>query len=135
MQDFGYVYKANDTMYVIFADKKDPNVGVCVDENGDTAEAGYLLDEVIAYINANPTKVFTEYEDDESLRRRKANELYDLIDWFDHYFAMQLQQHSWQEDYTPSHDDIFDCDYATWEDLCAKANEVRAEIKALKEKL
>lgn len=133
MQDFGYVYKANDTMYVIFADKKDREVGVCVDENGDTANMGYRLNEVIAYVNSNPDKLFTEYEDAESIRRRKENALYDLTEWFDRYFSMQLQQHSWQEDYTPSHDDIYDCDYATWDDLCAKANEVRAEIKALKE--
>lgn len=135
MQDFGYVYKANDTMYVVFADKKDRNVGVCVDENGDTAEAGYQLDEVIAYVNATPDKVFTEYEDDEALRQKKENRLYDLIEWFDRYFSMQLQQHSWQTDYAPSRDYIFDCDYETWNEVCAKANEVRAEIKALKEKL
>lgn len=132
MQDFGYVYKANDTMYVVFADKKDKNVGVCVDEYGDSAEKGYQLNEVIEYYNANPDKAFTEYEDEESVRHRKEIRLLDLTDWFSEYFAMQLEQHSWQEDYIPSHDDYFDCEYSNWDEVCKKANEVREKIKSIK---
>lgn len=64
----------------------------------------------------------------------KAN-YYDRKRWFDKYFSMQLDQHAWQTDYKPSHDDYFNCDYADWSEVVAKANEVRAEIKALEAEL
>lgn len=129
MTAFNLVCKIHDTCYVVFADKTDKNVGVCVDEYGDTANAGYTLEDIKEYCEAYPEMVFTEYEDAESIRGRQITYLNNLEGWFDSYFTMQMQQHLWQEDYIPSHDDFFNCNYINWEELCAKANEVRAEIK------
>ena len=64
--------------------------------------------------------------------------IHELNVWFDFYFAKQLQQHSWQNDYKPSEDPYFKNEngtpktYSTFEDLKQQAQFVRDEIKRLK---
>ena len=66
--------------------------------------------------------------------------LKELINWFETYFRMQLEQHSWQKDYTPSADIYFKNEdgtfktYETFEDIIAQAEIVREEIKQLRNK-
>lgn len=66
------------------------------------------------------------------------NKLEDLTNWFNVYFRMQLEQHSWQKDYKPSVDPYFINEdgtsktYETFEDVVAQATMVRDEIKKLK---
>lgn len=58
-----------------------------------------------------------------------------LTNWFNAYFDKQLTQSMWQDDFTVSHDDYFDKDYANIDELKAQAEIVRREIKQLKENL
>ena len=71
-------------------------------------------------------------------QRRKLAE---LDAWFNAYFRMQLEQHSWQKDYKPSEDPYFKNDdgtpksYATFEDVIEQAEIVREEIKNLRKEV
>lgn len=61
-----------------------------------------------------------------------TTELSDLKFWFNDFFDKQLIQSLWQTDYTVSHDNYFNKDYETVEDLKEQAEVVRARIKELK---
>lgn len=58
--------------------------------------------------------------------------LTELENWFDNYFEKQLIQSMWQSDFKISHDEYFNCDYSDMDELKAKGEEVRAEIKNLR---
>ena len=55
-----------------------------------------------------------------------------LTNWFDNYFDKQLNQSLWQDDFTVSHDDYFNKDYANIDELKAQAKIVRNEIRELR---
>ena len=77
-----------------------------------------------------------EYSDDMQtiLLRELTNEekIEQLTNWFDNYFDKQLTQSQWQDDFTVSHDDYFNKDYANIDELKAQAKIVRNEIRELK---
>ena len=58
--------------------------------------------------------------------------LAELTNWFDNYFDKQLNQSLWQDDFTVSHDDYFNKDYANIDELKAQAKIVRNEIRELR---
>lgn len=62
----------------------------------------------------------------------KTKRLEDLENWFDNYFDKQLNQSLWQDDFTVSHDDYFNKDYANIDELKAQAKIVRNEIRELR---
>ena len=71
-----------------------------------------------------------EYSDDLQtiLLRELTNEekIEQLTNWFDNYFDKQLNQSLWQDDFTVSHDDYFDKNYASIDELKAQAKTRRA---------
>ena len=77
-----------------------------------------------------------EYSDDMQtiLLRELTNEekIEQLTNWFDNYFDKQLTQSQWQDDFTVSHDDYFNKDYASIDELKAQAKIVRNEIRELR---
>ena len=62
----------------------------------------------------------------------KKKRLEDLENWFDNYFDKQLTQSQWQDDFTVSHDNYFNKDYANIDELKAQAKIVRNEIRELR---
>ena len=73
----------------------------------------------------------------EKYNKRKQNnsnkeKLFELINWFDNYFDKQLTQSQWQDDFTVSHDNYFNKDYANIDELKAQAKIVRNEIRELR---
>ena len=62
----------------------------------------------------------------------KTKRLEDLENWFDNYFDKQLNQSLWQDDFTVSHDNYFNKDYASIDELKAQAKIVRNEIRELR---
>lgn len=64
-----------------------------------------------------------------------AHILSELEDWFDNYFDKQIKQSLWQEDFTISHDNYFDKDYANLDELKVQANKVRIQIKLLRQEV
>lgn len=58
--------------------------------------------------------------------------LSELTNWFDNYFDKQLTQSQWQDDFTVSHDNYFNKDYANINELKAQAKIVRNEIRELR---
>lgn len=79
-----------------------------------------------------------EYEDIQVYIPYTAEELMsirltDLENWFNNYFDKQLTQSQWQDDFTISHDDYFDKDYANIDELKVQAKVVRNEIRRLRE--
>lgn len=76
--------------------------------------------------------IYIPYTAKELTHKENEKVLKEYTQWFDTYFQMQLQQHSWQTDYTPSFDNYFNCDYISWEDVCEKAQFVREEINKLR---
>ena len=62
----------------------------------------------------------------------KTKRLAELKNWFDNYFDKQLNQSLWQDDFTVSHDDYFNKDYANIDELKAQAKIVRNEIRELR---
>lgn len=64
-----------------------------------------------------------------------SKKLNELKNWFDNYFDKQLNQSLWQDDFTVSHDDYFNKDYASIDDLKAQAKIVRDEIKKLRKSM
>ena len=73
----------------------------------------------------------------EKYNKRKQNnsnkeKLFELTNWFDNYFDKQLTQSQWQDDFTVSHDDYFNKDYANIDELKAQAKIVRDEIRELR---
>ena len=97
------------------------------------------------YVNAKTgeTRVvereLTEQEIAEMETRQKQfewnNELNELVAWFDNYFAKQLQQSQWQDDFTVSHDEYLDKDYANLDELKVQAKIFRDRIREIKEQL
>lgn len=61
--------------------------------------------------------------------------LNELDSWFNNYFDKQIKQSLWQEDFTISHDDYFDKDYANLDELKVQANKVRTQIKLLRQEV
>lgn len=91
-------------------------------------------------------EAYDEYEDiyvivPYTIEEKYMNKIHELTNWFDNYFRMQLEQHSWQKDYKPSEDPYFKNEdgsartYKTFEDVVLQAEFVRNEIKTLKSKL
>lgn len=76
---------------------------------------------------------------DETEKFLNQDKIRELENWFNTYFRMQLEQHSWQKDYKPSEDPYFINDdgthrtYSTFEEVIEQAEIVREEIKKLKE--
>ena len=73
----------------------------------------------------------------EKYNKRKQNnsnkeKLFELTNWFDNYFDKQLTQSQWQDDFTVSHDNYFNKDYANIDELKAQAKIVRDEIRELR---
>ena len=73
----------------------------------------------------------------EKYNKRKQNnsnkeKLFELTNWFDNYFDKQLTQSQWQDDFTVSHDNYFNKDYANIDELKAQAKIVRNEIRELR---
>ena len=60
------------------------------------------------------------------------NKILELTNWFDNYFDKQLNQSLWQDDFTVSHDNYFNKDYASIDELKAQAKVVRDEIRELR---
>ena len=60
------------------------------------------------------------------------NKILELTNWFDNYFDKQLNQSLWQDDFTVSHDNYFNKDYANIDELKAQAKVVRDEIRELR---
>lgn len=87
-----------------------------------------------ATIVETPEETFTEVFE-------QIQKLQSLTNWFNTYFRMQLEQHSWQTDYKPSEDTYFKNEdgtpktYTTFEEVTEQAQFVRNEIKRLKESL
>lgn len=77
-----------------------------------------------------------EYSDDLQtiILRELTNEekIEQLTNWFDNYFDKQLNQSLWQDDFTVSHDDYFNKDYASIDELKTQAKVVRDEIRKLR---
>lgn len=65
-------------------------------------------------------------------KTRIERKLIELTNWFDTYFDKQLNQSLWQDDFTVSHDDYFNKDYANIDELKAQAKIVRNEIRELR---
>ena len=63
----------------------------------------------------------------------KQSKITKLTNWFDNYFDKQLTQSQWQDDFTVSHDDYFNKDYANIDELKAQAKIVRNEIRRLRQ--
>ena len=61
----------------------------------------------------------------------KPKRLEDLKNWFN-WFDNQFNQSQWQDDFTVSHDDYFNKDYANIDELKAQAKIVRNEIRELR---
>ena len=62
----------------------------------------------------------------------KEEKIEQLTNWFDNYFDKQLTQSQWQDDFTVSHDDYFNKDYSSIDELKAQAKIVRNEIRELR---
>ena len=78
-----------------------------------------------------------EYEDIQvyipyTAEELRSIKLTDLENWFNNYFDKQLTQSQWQDDFTVSHDNYFDKDYANIDELKAQAKIVRNEIRKLR---
>ena len=69
---------------------------------------------------------------DETDKVKQQEKLKELKNWFDNYFDKQLNQSLWQDDFTVSHDDYFNKDYANIDELKAQAKIVRNEIRELR---
>ena len=69
---------------------------------------------------------------DETDKVKQQEKLKVLENWFDNYFDKQLNQSLWQDDFTVSHDDYFNKDYANIDELKAQAKIVRNEIRELR---
>lgn len=91
---------------------------ICEQNNGKKLE---IVDENIIAVDYQPTE-----------KEIKANELLKLENWFNSYFERQLIQSFWQNDFVISHDDVFGVNYSTIDELKAKGEEVRAQIKNLR---
>ena len=63
---------------------------------------------------------------------KRLRQVSNLKNWFDNYFDKQLNQSLWQDDFTVSHDDYFNKDYANIDELKAQAKVVRDEIRELR---
>lgn len=70
--------------------------------------------------------IFEKKKQEVATVEEKVDEKNELIDG---YFDQQLKQSLWQTNFTISHDNYFDKDYASIEELKAQAEIVRAEIK------
>lgn len=79
--------------------------------------------------------IYIPYTIEQLQQKSNQKELNELTEWFNTYFDMQVKQHSWQNDYSPSFDSYFNLTYNTWEDLCAKAQTVRERINYLRQEL
>ena len=69
---------------------------------------------------------------DETYKVKQQKKLKELENWFDNYFDKQLNQSLWQDDFTVSHDNYFNKDYANIDELKAQAKIVRNEIRELR---
>ena len=63
---------------------------------------------------------------------KRLRQVSNLKKWFDNYFDKQLNQSLWQDDFTVSHDNYFNKDYANIDELKAQAKVVRDEIRELR---
>ncbi len=86
--------------------------------------------------------VYEDFDDNfnfsvEKYNKRKQeysfrDDLFKLTNWFDNYFDKQLNQSLWQDNFAPSHDEYFEKDYASLDELKEQAKLVRKKIQALR---
>ena len=69
---------------------------------------------------------------DETEKFLNQDKIRELTNWFDNYFDKQLNQSLWQDDFTVSHDNYFNKDYANIDELKAQAKVGRNEIRELR---
>ena len=70
-----------------------------------------------------------------NMRKNKfsmQNELSELENWFNNFFENQLIQSIWQTNFKVSHDNYFNKDYSSIEELKAQGEIVRARIKEIR---
>ena len=82
--------------------------------------------------NYRPLKYSDDFQTIILRELTKEERIEQLTNWFDNYFDKQLTQYQWQDDFTVSHDDYFNKDYASIDELKAQAKIVRNEIRELR---
>lgn len=82
--------------------------------------------------NYRPLKYSDDFQTIILRELTKEERIEQLTNWFDNYFDKQLTQYQWQDDFTVSHDDYFNKDYASIDELKAQAKVVRNEIRELR---
>ena len=82
--------------------------------------------------NYRPLKYSDDFQTIILRELTKEERIEQLTNWFDNYFDKQLNQSLWQDDFTVSHDDYFNKDYANIDELKAQAKIVRNEIRELR---
>ena len=82
--------------------------------------------------NYRPLKYSDDFQTIILRELTKEERIEQLTNWFDNYFDKQLNQSLWQDDFTVSHDDYFNKDYASIDELKAQAKIVRNEIRELR---
>lgn len=82
--------------------------------------------------NYRPLKYSDDFQTIILRELTKDERIEQLTNWFDNYFDKQLNQSLWQDDFTVSHDNYFNKDYANIDELKAQAKIVRDEIRELR---
>ena len=82
--------------------------------------------------NYRPLKYSDDFQTIILRELTKEERIEQLTNWFDNYFDKQLNQSLWQDDFTVSHDNYFNKDYANIDELKAQAKVVRNEIRELR---
>ena len=89
--------------------------------------------------------IYEDFDDNFSFSVEKYNKrkqahfnqkkLSELTNWFGNYFDKQLNQSLWQDDFNISHDEYFNKDYTSLNELKEQAKVVRAKIQELRKGL
>ena len=108
--------------------KEYPNGGKDVEKVIDVVGQPYIAE----HDEVEDILVYKPYSEQELKKLEDEKKLSELINWFDNYFDKQLNQSLWQDDFTVSHDDYFNKDYANIDKLKAQAKIVRNEIRELR---
>ena len=82
--------------------------------------------------NYRPLKYSDDFQTIILRELTKEERIEQLTNWFDNYFDKQLNQSLWQDDFTVTHDNYFNKDYANIDELKAQAKVVRNEIRELR---
>lgn len=123
--------------------RKEPNGSIYIDKNlrDDIPYTEPPYNFIIVEVEKKDCKS-SDFNEDltfniEKYNARKQKEidvvkLAELTNWFDNYFDKQLNQSLWQDDFTVSHDNYFNKDYANIDELKAQAKIIRNEIRELR---